>query len=344
MDSKIETGGKLLAEGTAEKPVRLARYDLVQEGANTNWSDTAFTSHAYFGSSSSPKPEGRFSFVEWYPAGLYANSGQSDSISFKNNIFFGGNITTVEPILRFTNCFFDRITMLYEFPQELTIQSCTFRRSLVEIFESGTNRIIRNTFFDETDVWGSSDILHSHNAYRAGFNHLTPTNVSDVFLLSAMPYANGTFGRYYQAATNLVDRGSGLASSFGLYHFTSQSSEAKEENSTVDIGFHYVAASEYGEIPKSTMTASASSTFSGWDAANAIDGEIIDPGWHNSSQTEEPAWLRIDLGTVRSIARIGYIAREVNGNPYDYSGRYKQYKYYVTTNSTTNPVNWGTPA
>ena len=60
-------------------------------------------------------------------------------------------------------------------------------------------------------------------------------------VLSSFSYATGALGAWYQSSTNMIDVGSRTAGQAGLYHYTTQTSQIKETNSIVEIGFHYVA-------------------------------------------------------------------------------------------------------
>src|SRR5262249_25037052 len=74
---------------------------------------------------------------------------------------------------------------------------------------------------------------------------LTPNPANGDQVLTAAPaYATGTLGPWYitsPTSTSVVDTGSCSASLAGLYHYTTQTSQAKEGTSQVDMGFHYVA-------------------------------------------------------------------------------------------------------
>jgi len=95
------------------------------------------------------------------------------------------------------------------------------------------------------------------------------------------------------------------------------------------------------------MSADATSSYDSiWVPAKALDGVLTDPGWHNQSSgwTEEPAWLRVDLGSSQSINHVGYISRDGTANNFNgggSNGAYQQYKLYVTDSSSTNPTDWG---
>ena len=109
--------------------------------------------------------------------------------------------------------------------------------------------VVRDNLFDNSAVSvinanTPSGFTHDHNAYL-NTAQLTPTHTNDI-VLSSFTYTNGPLGNYYQLSTNLVDKGSTTADQRGLYHYTTQISQAKETNSIVDIGYHYVAVDQYG--------------------------------------------------------------------------------------------------
>ena len=99
------------------------------------------------------------------------------------------------------------------------------------------------------------------------------------------------------------------------------------------------------EVPKlSPMYPDASSSYDGtWTPDKATNAVATDPGWHNLTYTEEPAWLRIDLGSSKLVSRVGYTGREGTGQGVgNGNGVYRDYKIYVTDSSSTNSANWGT--
>jgi hypothetical protein len=152
----------------------------------------------------------------------------------------------------------------------------------------------RDNLFDTTSIWQYyGGVTNSCNGYVNCATQILPTGTGNQ-VLSSLAYASGALGPWYLPAScpSLVDKGSRSATNAGLYHYTTQVSQAKETNSTVDIGFHYVAAVP-AEVQLVPSSASSSSDWgSGWVAVAAIDGLTTNPGWQNASYGESPAYLR----------------------------------------------------
>ncbi len=92
------------------------------------------------------------------------------------------------------------------------------------------------------------------------------------------------------------------------------------------------------EIPKTGMTADASSSFS--SPLYAIDGiEDGDTGadiWHNNVSSEDPAWIRLILDASYCVSSVSYRPRSSLSN-----GTYQAYEIYVTENPSTAIADWG---
>ena len=114
--------------------------------------------------------------------------------------------------------------------------------------------VLRDNLFDGCAVQdasvagtnGAVAITHDHNAYLFASTNNLPAGSSDI-LLNAFQYGVGSQGIYYQISTDLIDLGSRSATDAGLSYFTVSTNEATEDDSTVDIGYHY---------PSSTVDAS----------------------------------------------------------------------------------------
>ena len=116
----------------------------------------------------------------------------------------------------------------------------------------------------------------------------------------------------------------------------------------MDIGYHYVAVvPASAEIAKSTMAPTGSSTCCSWPASNTTNSLTADPGWVNGTYITTNEYLRIDLGSSKTLDRVGYIPRQytsmVTDGTGNNNGAYRDYKVYVTDSTSTDPVNWGSP-
>jgi hypothetical protein len=114
---------------------------------------------------------------------------------------------------------------------------------------SDTNNvwIAYNNAFDTCNINSVSTGTNGYNAYLNCTNYISPTNATDIILTNSLAYQTGPLGTFYQPSSSpLIDKGSTTADQVGLYHFTTQTSQVPETNSTVDIGYHYVAVDGNG--------------------------------------------------------------------------------------------------
>jgi hypothetical protein len=82
---------------------------------------------------------------------------------------------------------------------------------------------------------------------------MSPASSGNV-TLTALSYTADAWGRgwYASATPSLLNAGSRTASAAGLYHHTTQTSQAKEASTQVDIGFHYATANTSTGQPADT--------------------------------------------------------------------------------------------
>jgi parallel beta-helix repeat protein len=104
-----------------------------------------------------------------------------------------------------------------------------------------------NNMFDTCWIDSAATCSNGYNAYYTSTNVITPVSAGNIVSFSTFYYSSGALGNYYQLSTSLpVNRGSTTADVAGLYHYTTQSTQKKETNSVVDIGYHYVALDTNG--------------------------------------------------------------------------------------------------
>jgi len=95
-------------------------------------------------------------------------------------------------------------------------------------------------------------VVNDHNGYLGLGQAQLPGSGGSDQVLSSFTYTNLAVWpswRFYQVTTDLINVGSCNATNAGLYHFTTQISQAKETDSVVDIGFHYVAVDTATGLP-----------------------------------------------------------------------------------------------
>jgi len=143
----------------------------------------------------------------------FVESGPSAVVS--NNLFWG---TTVE---------FEPVS-----EADCQIFNNAFDNCVIESFDLYPVANGSNAFINCEDIYGHP-------------GQLLPTNNATV-VLTNFEYAPGPLGNFYQLSTDLINLGSTTADQAGLYHYTTQTNQYKEESSVVDIGFHYVAVGNDG--------------------------------------------------------------------------------------------------
>ncbi|HXD00550.1 MAG TPA: Ig-like domain-containing protein [Verrucomicrobiae bacterium] len=110
---------------------------------------------------------------------------------------------------------------------------------------TNTGGIITNqdNAFDATSV--SLSGTGGHNAFLNGAITNSSLHAGDI--VTNLTWVAGPLGNYYQSTNSpLINAGSTTADQLGLYHYTVTTNEVTETNSTVDIGYHYVALGTNG--------------------------------------------------------------------------------------------------
>jgi hypothetical protein len=103
---------------------------------------------------------------------------------------------------------------------------------------------VLNNAFDGTTA-NFAETSDGYNAFLNGAVDDDTATTGDVF--TNLTWVTGPLGNYYQATSSpLINAGNGSATAQGLYHYTVTTNEVPETNSTVDIGYHYVALGANG--------------------------------------------------------------------------------------------------
>jgi hypothetical protein len=254
----LAAGANIQCLGTAENPVRIPQIKAVQEQPLPIQNRLQDASVMTVFNSPGVLPQGLFRFTKWYAvaqAGRHFHGGSlpTGPIVFKDCEFFGGQVQDYNQPVSFTNCLFARVyTDLEENGDsgfDLSSINNLFRGGtclLAQMFNS--DWVFRNNAFDGTifENYGGPNPF-DHNAYIGTTDYLASTLQTSDVTLDSLAWQSGPLGDFYQPSTSrLLNAGTPTADSLGLYHFTTQTSQVKETNSIVDIGYHYVAVNGTG--------------------------------------------------------------------------------------------------
>lgn len=252
----LEAGAELVASGQPQRPVRLVTLSALQENPpnrRLEWSP------AFVRVQPGPAAETsvRWRLVESVlPGGIGVHlsggfAAPNSAIYLRDCQFIGGRLSGGSLGLAITNCIFDRVLLEVESSQDeppRQFHHSFFRSGTVQIeLPTSTQVLARNNFFDRTTLRVSGSWDHSHNAYVAGFDRLPPASPTDR-IVSRVQFQSGPLGPFYypvhegsETLAALIDAGSDAAIALGLAHYTSRADQAPEDDSRVDIGFHYVS-------------------------------------------------------------------------------------------------------
>lgn len=254
-------GGQIACVGTATAPNRFARYNTVQEQANTNWNGRG-PMFVTTWNSAAPPVQARFRFTEFTAlAGdsfLFDYQGQDADLSFTDCRLQAGNLQTSRASLHFTNSLLDRVggwLESFDYDAAFDARHCLFREVRFDYFarDSAATWTLTDNLFDNAVLNADGSMTHSYNAYTTnsgGTTLLFPTNATGNKYLAVTNFAyhRGPLGDYYQPTNSaLTNAGSTWATNVGLYHFTITTNQVKEAATMADIGLHYVALNSSGQ-------------------------------------------------------------------------------------------------
>ena len=257
---QLQTGSSIVSMGSPLAPNRFIRYQAVQElpitlGSNAPASALSINPNH----PGSTGPAGTFRFTqficpaaggshlfnasstnytsllvqdcEFWGGQNYLSGSTNTTATFKNNLFYRSAITAVATNLA----------------SVLNLTNNLMFGALVNVLQP-TNKVWSafNNDFDTCTITNST-LTNGYNAYLNCSGRLQPTNVNDSVQTGGLSYQTGPLGAFYQPAGSLlIDKGNLTANLLGLYHYTTQTNQMKETNSTVDIGYHYVATDTNG--------------------------------------------------------------------------------------------------
>jgi hypothetical protein len=259
--TRFNDGSALVSVGTPLAPNWFTSYQMVQEQCVTIGSgSSAYYLYPYHYGSTGPNGLIQFSKFSggsgsllydtdpwafnnllvqncefWNGGGTFSGSTNSGTTTVLDNNLFARSVPEIDVSAGASFAFSNNLVWCAQFD---------FKNS-----SSGTCYAFNNDFDTCSFITlGSSSISNGYNAYlNCGTNRLSPTNAYDIVSGSSLTYQTGPLGYFYQPTNSLlIDKGSTNANVLGLYHYTTQTNQTEEADSTVDIGYHYVALSSSG--------------------------------------------------------------------------------------------------
>jgi hypothetical protein len=170
----------------------------------------------------------------------YLNIAATNCLFYRSGCPYGTQSFTPPQIYR--NCTFYGGQMIWNNPSgQTSMRDCAFDGTTFDItppwtgsswdwtwLDADYNAINNVTFVQEADLSG-----------LPGFNNVYPTG--------GINWQPSWFGNFYLPPDSpLINAGDRTADQIGLYHFTTQTNQVLENNSIVDIGYHYVATDQSG--------------------------------------------------------------------------------------------------
>ena len=251
----LNDGAHLISEGTPLNRNHISRYNTVQEqpvilaGGSVN-NNVAI--NPYNSGVSPPTLYCRFTDFDGTVAGGFhiytaASSWTLSSLTLRDCSFNSASAVFAGPVtasVALNNNLFERVDVqLWYYPQ-IDCYNNLFKGGSVLFgrLSSPNSWFVKDNSFDGCQVTDGGDPLtHGHNAYINGANRLLPNDANDK-VLTSLTYFTGALGSYYQStASPLRNMGSRSAESAGLIYYTTTTDQAREGDTLVDIGYHYVA-------------------------------------------------------------------------------------------------------
>jgi hypothetical protein len=254
--------GNAQFDGTVTAPCVLARYDTVQEGGNSNWTDKGWLSAVTSDSGNTGPVEADAQFTHFFglstDPNFFAEYDEPLILKAQNCEFSSASCEAYWMCQYFTNCLFDRVQWLgihgnYS-PEGFAMRNCTMHGGHLQIARYGGSwpTMITNCAFDGVDFsqmdGTTNNTFCDYNAFLTTGGRTSVTNIHDIPVTN-FNWQTSWLGNYYLPNnSSLIDAGNTNADLLGLYNFTTQTNQAEEGTSLVDIGYHYIALDSNGNI------------------------------------------------------------------------------------------------
>ena len=261
---RIVGSASLCVQGSPTNMVRFTRFTSVQEqpffwsgkppggvvtlsSGTTNTFGIRFAEFSYL--PTSPKD-----YPFWTDGSPITRAGSflaRDCQFFESNFQFWGPSTNPPPrVVLVNNLFEGGDDLWWSGTLHLEMRNNLFRRAALTWQPVLGDWILQDNLFDSCDIFEITPTYRTHNAFWNCTGAFTVTNTTEI-TLSSLTYQSATngslVGRYYLPSNSpLIDKGSRSSAQSRLAYHTTQTSQTRENTSTVDIGFHYVAVTGTG--------------------------------------------------------------------------------------------------
>ena len=282
----LRAGAAFVSEGTPDQMNRIVHYQAVQD--RSGMFETPASQQAIWTTYGEPL-DLNLRFTELpIPNRLskrcFFNIGYLNRLVLRDcqiwNGFLQFNPTSAMGVMAWTNNLAMRINMTVTegymgSPASLNFlcYNNTFLQSVLN-FKNDVNTYpwnIYDNLFDNCSLTNSNTFAGS--GYNAYINMSNTLGGNQNVILSSFNYDVGTYGAYYQRSPNM---GSRSAANAALYQYTTQTNNVKEGSSTVDIGFHYVAANNSSGIPNDQDGDGLADYYEDYNGNGICDGKETD--------------------------------------------------------------------
>lgn len=294
-----------LFDGSATSPCYWVRLNTVQENDRTAGSGTGGLTGWANGVANAP--DIRIRFTRFSMMSYDGNHCRDDfgwlNLHAQDSEFYGGGIGGYVISMYFTNCLFSRVYVAQvdgNGPCGVVLRNCTMIGNLLQFWPSSAylptfkvwDCIFDGTSFQFTATAANSTYAaYDYNSYTNATRPF-PTGIGgthDVVVPSGFNWQTNWLGNFYLPTNStLINTGSVSAASIYLYHFTTQTNQSKETNSTVDIGYHYVAVNSSG-LPIDTDGEGVPDYQEDADGSGTVNSGETD--WNNASDLGLKVWI-----------------------------------------------------
>jgi hypothetical protein len=306
-------GSQFSFSGTAENPVLITEYNMVQESTPSGWLKTDLCMVGDVGGGSYSSLNCRFTY--WYsPAQdcLFIPSFCGLPSNFQDCQFHGGQLVEYYASANLTNCLLNRVYAELQpwISPSFNVRNCLFYGGSCFIYPYTATATFKDNFFDHTSIY--SDLTGfdvDYNAYVTNSSRLYPTNTHDLIITNT-DFRVGPLGNYYYPTnggmlSRLINAGSvSDAALVGLYHYTTTTNlvsgfQIKETNSIVDIGWHRPATDGSGQARDSDNDGTPDYL------EDANNNGLVDSGETDWQSASDPG-LKVIITRPRNDSTIPY--------------------------------------